>query len=111
MLRGYSVKGLELAEPLQCLASGEMPFTDTFTKRTVVDTFPKPCHKVSAVATIRTQIGFELDNGHIVLIHLHGDKDMLKLGYFFLDFLVNDNGIRMIYHYTILPLIEGDTMP
>ena len=84
MLQDYIIKGLEFAKSFQCLASGEMPFTDTFTKRTVVDTFPKSCHKVSAVVTIR----FELDNGHIILIHLHGDKDMFKLGYFFLDFLV-----------------------
>lgn len=88
-----------------------MPFSGTFTKRTVVDTFPKPCHKVSAVATIRTQTGFELGNGHVVLIHLHGYKDMLKLGYLLLDFLIDDNGTQVIYQQSILSLSEGDTMP
>ena len=59
------------------LVGGEMPFSGTFTKRTVVDTLPKKLrHKVSAVTTIRTQIGFELSDGYVVLVHLHGDKDM-----------------------------------
>ena len=88
-----------------------MPFPSTFTKRTVIDALPKPRHKVTAIATVRTQIGLELGNSHIVLVHLHGDKDMLKLGYFFLDFLVDDNGTRMIYHHPILPLVKGNAMP
>lgn len=88
-----------------------MPFSGTFTKRTVVDTLPKKLrHKVSAVATIRTQIGFELSDGYVVLVHLHGDKDMPELGYFLLDFLVDDDGTRMIHHPSILPLTEGDTI-
>ena len=111
MLQGYIVKGLELAEPLQCLVSSEMPFSGAFTKRTVVDTFPKPRHKVAAVAAVCTQVCLELGYGHIVLVHLHGDKDMLKLSYFLLDFLVDDNGAWMIHYQSILPLSEGDTIP
>lgn len=87
-----------------------MPFPSAFTKRAVVDALPQPCHEVTAVATVRTQVGFELGDGHIVLVHLHGDKDILKLGYFLLDFLVDDNGTRMVHHQSILPLAESGTM-
>lgn len=88
-----------------------MSLSSTFTERTVIDALPKPRHKVTAVATVRTQIGLELGDGHIILIHLHGDKDMLEFGYFFLDFLVDDNGTRMIHHHPILPLVKGNAMP
>lgn len=107
MLQGYIVKDLELAETFKCFIGSEMPFME----RTIIDTFPKPRHKVLAVATVRTQISFELGDSHVILIHLHGDKDMLELGYFLLDFLVDDNDTRIIHHHTILPSIEGDTMP
>ena len=52
----------------------------------------------------------EVGDGHIILVHLHGDKDMLKPGDFLLDFLVDDNGTRMVHYQSILPLAEGDTM-
>lgn len=111
MLQGYIVKGLELTETFKYFIGNEMPFTSTFTERTVINTFPKPRHKVLAVAIVRTQISFELGDSHVILIHLHGDKDMLELGYFLLDFLVDDNDTRIIHRHTILPSIEGDTMP
>ena len=110
MLQGYIVKGLELAKAFKCLVCGQMPFPSAFTERTVADALPKPCHEVTTVAAVSTQVGLELGDGHIVLIHLHGDKDMLKLGYFLLDFLVDDNGTRMIHHQSILPLVNGDAM-
>ena len=110
VLQGYIVKGLKLTEPFKSLIGGEMPFTSTFTKRTVIDTLPKPSHEVTSVAAVRTQISFELRDGHVVLIHLHGDKDMLKFGYFLLDVLVDDNSTRMIYHSSILPLGNGNAM-
>ena len=111
MLQGYIIKSLELSEAFKCFVGGQMPFPSTITERAVVNTLPKPRHKVTAVATVRTQVGLELSNSHIVLVHLHGDKDMLKLGYFFLDFLVDDNGTRMIYHHPILPLVKGNAIP
>ena len=43
-----------------------------------------------------------------ILVHLHGDKDMLKLSYFLLNFFVNGNGTRMIYQHSILPLTESN---
>ena len=36
---------------------------------------------------------------------------MLKLSYFLLDFLVDDNGAWMIHYQSLLPLSEGDTIP
>ncbi len=88
-----------------------MPLTCAFTKWTVVYTFPKPRHEITAVATICAKIGFELGNGHIILIHLHSNKDMLKFGYSLLNFLVDDNGTWMIDNNSILPLGESNTMP
>lgn len=102
VLQGYIIKYLELAESFKCFIGGEMPFTSTFTKRTVVDTLPKTSHEVTAVATVLTQISLELGNCHVILIHLHDNKDMLKLSYFLLNFLVDDNDTRMIHHHTIL---------
>ena len=110
MLQGYIVKGLEFAEAFKCFVGSQMSFSSTFTERTVVDAFPKPRHKVTAVAAAHTQISFELGDSHVILIHLHGNKDMLELGYFLLDFLVNNYGTRMIDHHSILPLAEGNTM-
>ena len=46
-----------------------------------------------------------------ILVHLHDDKDMLKLGYFLLNFFVNDNGTQVIHQQSILPLSEGTLCP
>ena len=88
-----------------------MSFSSTFAKWTIIDALPEPCHKVTAIATVRTQVCLELSDGHVILIHLHGYKDMLKFCYFLLDFLIDDNGTRLINHHPILPLVEGDVMP
>lgn len=71
-----------------------------------------PDEKVELINVLQGYIvkGLELGDGHIVLVHLHGDKDMFKLGYYLLDFLVDDNGTRMVHHQSILPLADGDTM-
>ena len=111
MLQGYIIKSLELAETFKCFVGGQMSLSSTFTERTIINTLPKLRHKVTAVAAVRTQVGLELSDSHIVLVHLHGDKDMLEFGYFFLDFLVDDNGTRMIHHHPILPLVKGNAMP
>ena len=87
-----------------------MSLSSTLTERTVIDAFSKPCHKVAAVAAVRTQVCLELGDSHVILIYLHGDKDMLELSYFLLDFLVNNYGTWMIDHHSLLPLAEGDIM-
>ena len=36
---------------------------------------------------------------------------MFEFCYFLLDFLIDDNGTRMIYHHPILPLTKCNVMP